>query len=90
MLRGQGEQRMIDAVVGKDHQRTFRAQALRQDPGRRRADLPQRVGIGDGPPWHVGVGAVAEENPLRRLPRPMFEPIADAPRRHYEDRKSVV
>jgi hypothetical protein len=24
------------------------------------------------------------------LPRPMFEPIADAPRRHYEDRKSVV
>jgi len=78
MLSGEREQRVIDAVVGEDHQRPFRAQPLRQDPGSRRADLPQRGGIGDGPPWRIGAGTVSEENPLRRLPRPMLQPVADA------------
>ena len=33
MLGSEREQRVIDAVVGQDHQRMFGAQPLRQDPG---------------------------------------------------------
>ena len=74
------EQRVIDAVVGQDHQRALGAQALRQNPGGDRAHLPQRVAVGDGCPRRIDAGAVAEKNPVRRLPRPMLQPVADAAR----------
>ena len=80
MHRRQREQRVIDAVVGENHQRTLRAQALRQNPAGHRAHLPQRVAVGDRRPRRVGLGALAEKNLLRRLPRPMLQPVADAAR----------
>ena len=80
MLGREREQRVLDAVVGQDHQRTLGAQPLREDPGRRRADLLQGVLVGDRRPRRIGACAIGEKDPLRRLPRPMLQPVADAAR----------
>ena len=45
MLRGQREQRVIDAVVGQDYQRPFPALSpCARIQGGGRADLSQRIG----------------------------------------------
>jgi hypothetical protein len=41
---------MVDAVVGENDQRAFRAQTSRQNPGGGRAHLPQRVLVSDRGP----------------------------------------
>ena len=80
MHRRQRQQRVIDAVVGENDQRVLGAQTLRQNPGGHRAHLLQRVLVGDGRPRRVHVRALAEKNPLRHLPRPLLQPVADATR----------
>ena len=80
MLGGEREQRVLDAVVGQDHQRTLGAQPLREDPGGCRTHLLQGVLVGDRRPRRIGAGAIGDKNPVRRLPRPMLQPVADATR----------
>ena len=80
MHRRQCKQRVIDAVVGEDDQRTFGAQPLRQDPGRDRPHLPQRVSVVDGRPGRIDIAALGQEDPLRRLACPLLQPVADAAR----------
>ena len=80
MLGREREQRVLDAVVGQDHQRTLGAQPLREDPRGRRAHLLQRVPVGDRRPRRIGARAIGEKDPVRRLPRPMLQPVADATR----------
>ena len=80
MHRRQRQQRVIDAVVGENDQRVLGAQTLRQNPGGHRAHLLQRVLVGDGRPRRVHVRALAEKNPVRHLPRPLLQPVADATR----------
>lgn len=80
MLRGKRKQRMVDAVIGEDHERAFGAEALRQDPRRRTTHLAQGVRVGDGGPWRFGIAALGEEDRIGRLPRPLLQPVADAAR----------
>jgi hypothetical protein len=53
---------------------------LREDPGGCSAHLLQGVLVGDRRPQRIDAGAIGEKNPLRRLPRPMLQPVADATR----------
>ena len=78
--RRQREQRMIDAVVGQDHQRPLGAHVLRRDPAPQRAAPASAHRCRYRAPRRIDVGAIAEKNPVRRLPRPMLEPVADAAR----------
>ena len=87
MLGREREQRVLDAVVGQDHQRTLDAQALRENPRGRRAHLLQRVLVGDGRPRRIDAGAVAEKDPVGGLPRPMLQPVADATRASLQRRR---
>src|SRR3954447_18683545 len=80
MLGRQCQQRVIDAVIGEDRERALRAETLRQNPGRRRAHLAQRLRIGNGAPWRFGTAALGEENRVGPLPRPLLQPVADAAR----------
>src|SRR3954466_5970113 len=80
MLGRQCQQRVIDAVVGEDRERALRTETLRQNPGRCRAHLAQRLRVGNGGPWQFGTAALREESRIGPLPSPLLQPVADTAR----------
>src|SRR5258708_23186109 len=84
MHRGQREERMIDAVVGEDHQRTLCAHALGQYPGPARAYLLQRIPVSKCRPGCIRAWTLGEKNSLRRLARPVLQPVADTTSTRFE------
>jgi hypothetical protein len=79
------EQRVIDAVVGKNDKRMVGAQPLRQRPGGDGAHLLERLAIGHRRPRYVA-RALAEEDAIGRGPGPMLQPVADAARGRLQRR----
>ena len=76
--RPEREERVIDRVVGEDHERPRGIEPSVEQPLRGAARERERLAVAELPPG--AVPALGEESPVRRLAGPALEPLADRAR----------
>src|SRR5207247_10759605 len=92
--RPEREERVIDRVVGEDHERPRGIEPSVEQPLRGAARERERLAVAELPPG--AVPALGEESPVRRVAGPALEPFADRTRmppqlqRRAQDHRAVA